>query len=102
MHEVFVKSVDWNGKTFDGEPFSDNPPWLKECLQAGRIAIIPDKERDYAIWAVITEEKVIVAEPGDRINMDPMFGLVVEKNSKNKAVWEDYQPKEKKVRKSKK
>ena len=94
MMDVTISRVKWDGKKFPRPPFSDNPPWLNDVLSGGLLAIIPS-DHDYTIWAAMTKDGVIVAEPGDRINFDPLFGLQVTKLPTNKEVWDDHDPNKK-------
>lgn len=91
MMDVVVNRVKWNGKGFPGAPFSDNPTWLNDVLQGNLLAIIPS-DHDYTIWAAVTKDGILVAEPGDRLNFDPLFGLQVTKLPQNKEEWSTYDP----------
>ena len=71
---VRVKATDYNGTSFDGFPFSDNPDWLMQAVEAGHIQIYPD-DRDYALWKV----NGAIAEPGDEIVRAADGSLRVEK-----------------------
>ena len=93
--EVTVTSVDWNGKSFDGSPFSDNPPWINDNLGKGYIGRVA-YEADYAIWAVHTQSGIVIAEPGDKISIDSMFGLTVSKKRNNILTWDAVKPTEEK------
>ena len=73
---VRVTSADWNGSSFDGNPFSNGPKWLVEALQAERIIIFED-DRDYACWKVFTPHGEVIAEPGDIIMHQAGIGLTV-------------------------
>ena len=95
--EVTVTNAHWNSnkKTFNGQPFSDNPPWIKEIITKGFLGIIPRKKhelRKHAIWAVNTQKGVLVAEPGDKISIDPIFGVVVTKLRTNILTWDEVKP----------
>lgn len=73
IEAVRVLATDFNGKTFDGCPFSEAPNWLKAALDDGLVAIDYDGQRDYACWMIKTLEDgrngqaLHVAEPGDYI-----------------------------------
>jgi hypothetical protein len=72
IEAVQIKAPDFNGSSFDGYPFSDDPDWLKQALADGTISIYPD-DRDYALWQIKTLEDgpngaaKHIAEPGDWI-----------------------------------
>lgn len=70
IEAVQVTAADYNGHTWDGEPFLLNgttvPEWLGMALQDGTLKVKPS-DRDYALWAIETREGVMVAEPGDWI-----------------------------------
>lgn len=88
--EVVVAHAVWDGKKFDRSPFSDNPPWIKEAMDAQRLGIVPT-DFPYAVWAVKTNEGEglpTIAEPGDKISNDALFGLVVTKLRRNTLLWE--------------
>jgi hypothetical protein len=63
---VRVTAADFNGRDWDGSPFSHVPAWLEAALRLGSIAIKAD-DRDYALWAVETPSGTKIAEPGDDI-----------------------------------
>lgn len=73
---------------WEGEPFSDTPPWLTESIESGNMGIIPNSSTKYAIWAAKTSKGIVVVEPGDKLSDDLMFGLVVEKHSLNRLTWD--------------
>lgn len=58
---VKVTAADYNGKDWDGSPFSALPDWLKEAIEQGIVSIEP-LNTDYALWRVVT-----VVGPGDQI-----------------------------------
>lgn len=69
---VRVNASDYNGKTFDGFPFSHKEDWLIEAITDGRISVHPS-DTDYALWAIRTledgpnGEAKHIADPGDWI-----------------------------------
>lgn len=73
IEAVQVLAADYNGKSFDGCPFSEVTGWLKDALADGRVAIHHDRQTDYACWVIKTLEDgregqaLHVAEPGDYI-----------------------------------
>lgn len=58
---VQVTAADYNGRTWDGSPFSKIPEWLKEAIEQGIVSVEPSST-DYALWRVVT-----VVGPGDQI-----------------------------------
>lgn len=64
---VKVRATDFNGRDWDGFPFSDSPSWLEAAWKAK--TIIPHTRRctDYTDWDVTTPHGVVSAEPGDEI-----------------------------------
>ena len=77
---------------WQGRPFNDSPPWLLQIIQNGNMGIVPNMAFIHAVWAVKTKDGVVIAEPGDRIMNDDMFGIVVEKHSTNSLTWEQVKP----------
>jgi hypothetical protein len=67
---VRVKATDFNGKSFDGVPFSDCPQWLSNLIIKGSVAIAAERGRDYAVWDVSVHGGILRAEPGDWIVRD--------------------------------
>ncbi len=61
QREVQITAADYNGKDWDGSPFSAIPEWLKEAIEQGLVSVEPSST-DYALWRVTT-----VMGPGDRI-----------------------------------
>lgn len=72
VEAVQVKAPDFNGASFDGNPFSAMPAWLYEAFQNGtiRLSILAKGHTDYAEWDIKTLEGWIVASPGDWIIRD--------------------------------
>jgi hypothetical protein len=65
---VRITSADFNGKSFDGSPFSVKPEWLLKALQDRAVDISPRHgDRDYAVWSVVTTKGIVDAFPGDYI-----------------------------------
>jgi len=58
---VRITATDYNGRTWDGSPFSSLPEWLKEAVAQGIVSVEPSNT-DYALWRVVT-----VVGPGDQI-----------------------------------
>lgn len=58
---VQVTAADYNGKDWDGSPFSAIPEWLRDAIEQGIVSVEPSST-DYAMWRVVT-----VIGPGDRI-----------------------------------
>jgi len=58
---VRITAADYNGKDWDGSPFSTIPEWLKEAIEQGIVSVEPSST-DYALWRV-----VMVLGPGDQI-----------------------------------
>ena len=73
IEAVQILASDFNGKTFDGSPFSHSPDWLIAALQAGTIVPVTPNSTDYAEWEIRTLEDGAddrakhVASPGDWI-----------------------------------
>lgn len=65
---VAVTAADFNPQecSFDGSPFEPMADWIVPCADAGRIAIGYDG-RDYAVFDVITEHGLVIAEPDNKI-----------------------------------
>lgn len=65
---VAVTAADFNPQecSFDGSPFEPMADWIVPCADAGRIAISYDG-RDYAVFDVITEHGLVIAEPDNKI-----------------------------------
>ncbi len=61
QREVKITAADYNGKSWDGSPFSSLPEWLEEAVEQGLVSVEPSNT-DYAMWRVTT-----VMGPGDRI-----------------------------------
>lgn len=59
---VRVMAADFNGRTFDGCPFSDAPEWILTAIKTGAIALM-NADLDYALWRV----GEVIAVPGDLI-----------------------------------
>lgn len=64
---VQVTAADYNGRTWDGSPFSAGPDWLLAAIGAGVIAPDTPNHTDYAEWRIATLEGVMLATPGDWI-----------------------------------
>lgn len=58
---VKVTATDYNGRTWDGSPFSSLPEWLKDAIEQELVSVEPSNT-DYALWRVVT-----VVGPGDQI-----------------------------------
>lgn len=67
---VRVTAADWNGQSFDGNPFDCGgelcPQWLIDGLTDGRIEAVGE-DLDYAAIYIETLEGRMKAEPGDWI-----------------------------------
>lgn len=66
VEAVEVTAADYNGQTWDGFPFSDNPSWLFEALNSHKITVAK-ADTDYAQWDIHTLEGVMRASAGDWI-----------------------------------
>lgn len=70
---VQITAADWNGKTFDGCPFSELPEWLVSALDAGDVRAVCPNCTDYAGWEIQTLEDghdgrvKHIGSPGDYI-----------------------------------
>ena len=67
IEAVRVKATDFNGKTWDGVPFSEYPDWLAEAIADGRVVPVTPGHTDYAEWEIRTLEGVMLAGPDDWI-----------------------------------
>ncbi len=85
-----IDSAYVDGK-FVSPPFDNNPPWLNAFMKHGLLAVFP-MEGNKAVWVAKTNKGIIVAEVGDVLSNDLMFGLVVEKNRSNKLTWDAIDP----------
>lgn len=74
---VEIKAAEFNGKQFDGNPFSDLPDWLSLLEARKQIGIAPSNT-DYAVWSIENdpaegrmfgndEDHPLLAWPGDLI-----------------------------------
>lgn len=68
---VCIVAADFNGRSFDGLPFSAMPEWLSARLCDETIRIGGLGHTDYARWIVPTNIGLILCEPGDWIVFDP-------------------------------
>lgn len=64
---VRVTAADFNGKDWDGSPFSAMPDWLATAVKGGSITPHTRNSTDYAEWDVVTSKGTISAGPGDWI-----------------------------------
>jgi hypothetical protein len=66
---VRVTAADYNGKTWDGGPFSAMPEWLEDALELGKIVPHTHGGTDYAQWWVYNRRsgEAWNATPGDWI-----------------------------------
>lgn len=67
IEAVRVTAADYNGRDWDGCPFSDVPEWLAAALRDGRIVAVTPGHTDYAEWEIRTLEGTMLASPGDWI-----------------------------------
>ena len=73
IEAVQVTAADWNGKTFDGLPFSEHTDWIADAWITGAISILDERGTDYARWVIRTledgpnGEAKHIADPGDWI-----------------------------------
>ena len=96
--EVIVLRTQYSQGRFSADPFDNRPPWLNVAIKNNFIAVVPLPEKKYgryqSVWAVRQNDGLIqIAEPGDRINYDMMFGLIVTKVRTNTLTWDDVKPK---------
>ena len=67
IEAVQIRATDFNGRTFDGNPFSEvAPQWLQDAIKEQRVFAY-GADRDYALFKIMTLEGVMSAEPGDWI-----------------------------------
>lgn len=75
---VTVTAADFNGTSWDGNPFDPCPApnWLTDAVKRKYVVVKPS-DRDYAIWTVRTRYRDVVVEPGDKIirNEDGTLGV---------------------------
>lgn len=65
---VTVTAADFNGRDFDGCPFSATPMWLRAALDAETVRLVwANVDYDCAVWSVATAEGYVLARPGDVI-----------------------------------
>ena len=65
---VRITAADFNGRTWDGNPFSPPAPhWLCLAVLAGEVTPHTRGSTDYARWDVKTPDGVVDAGPGDWI-----------------------------------
>lgn len=90
MHRaVIVTAADFNGRTFDGQPFvpllpldeggtmASTAPWLVKAIEEKRVLIEARGGTDYAWFGVKDEyDNVHWAGPGDMIVKEPLSGLL--------------------------
>ena len=90
-HATYVTAADFNGRDWDGSPFSDARPWLEEAVRDGRIKVAPIGDRDYAVFDVETAAGVVRALPGDRIECgdDGKLTVVEEPDRRGKRKYRD-------------
>jgi hypothetical protein len=70
IEAVQVKATDFNGHSWDGNPFSEALPeghWLREAVMNGAVVPHTRGSTDYAEWDIRTLEGVMSAGPGDWI-----------------------------------
>ena len=96
--QVTVLRTQYAEGRFSADPFDNRPPWVSVALNNGFMAVVPLSERKYgkyqSVWAVKKNDGTIqIAEPGDRIDNDMMFGLIVSKLRTNVLTWDDVKPK---------
>jgi len=72
IEAVQITAADYNGKDWDGSPFSEMPTWLEKAIAENIVAVEPSTT-DYALWRVGTLEDgpdnqaKHIAGPGDWI-----------------------------------
>lgn len=64
---VRVTAADFNGREWDGRPFSAMPEWLIAAFNNGTVLPHTRNSTDYAEWDVTTPRGVVSAGPGDYI-----------------------------------
>ena len=69
IDRVRITAADFNGVSFDGNPFAPAPypPWLNWAVISGAIKAHSRASTDYARWDVRTSDGVVDAGPGDEI-----------------------------------
>jgi hypothetical protein len=75
---VTVTAADWNGRSFDGCPFSETPEWLMEAVTSGKINADTPNDTDYAEWWIDTPEGRRLASAGDIIHRNELGELTIE------------------------
>lgn len=66
IEAVRVQAADYNGFSFDGDPFSEIPEWIRVAM-AQDVVVPVAQDTDYAVFDVRTIEGVMRAQPGDWI-----------------------------------
>ncbi len=69
VQAVRVTTADYNGSSWDGNPFSDSPEWLLAAITARCIEPV-GTDRDYADFDVMTLKGNVRATAGDWIEYD--------------------------------
>ncbi len=68
IEAVRVRATDFNGQTWDDNPFGEPAPeWLMEALRSGDVSPHTRGSTDYAEWDIKTLEGTMNATPGDWI-----------------------------------
>jgi hypothetical protein len=66
IHAVQILGPDFNGRDFDGMPFSDYPGWLRKVLQDNTLRITNRRQTDYAEFTLDVEDgRAWHLTPGD-------------------------------------
>lgn len=76
---VRITAADFNGETWDGSPFSDDPNWMLSAIEGGMVRPHTRGGTDYARFDVTTADGVVDAGPGDWIARDADGRLRVER-----------------------
>lgn len=67
VEAVRVTAADWNGDTWDGNPFTEIPLWLHQAMEQEEVSLVREKGYDYARWRIGKTETQGIAGPGDYI-----------------------------------
>lgn len=60
IEAVLVTYAEWDGSGWDGDPFSEEPEWIKPLTLK-----LSDDKKTYIGWEIKTLEGTMLALPGD-------------------------------------
>lgn len=74
---VQVKFAKRTDDSFDGDAFSEMPPWMIQALQRSTVAETTESAQDYMTWKVKALRGELIADVGDFIIQNVGFDLDV-------------------------